>query len=87
MLQTHLNQRYCFAAEVLQDINAALDSRHQNWFSPKKSIAPTLINTDNSANLSALQTPDSLISPTKCAACFAKTFSLSVRSNFEPTVI
>ncbi|MEG4803726.1 serine/threonine-protein kinase [Microcoleus sp. ARI1-B5] len=36
LLQTHLKERYSFAAEVLQDINAALDIRQQNLLVPKK---------------------------------------------------
>ncbi len=91
LLQTRLNQRYSFATEVLDDIKSALDIRHQNLFSPEQPIiAPALNNSDNSADISALPTPDSPILPTNAVANSAETFSLSVTSNtsnIEPTLI
>ncbi|MBD1827155.1 serine/threonine-protein kinase [Microcoleus vaginatus GB1-A2] len=87
LLQTRLTQRYSFATDVLQDIQAALDIRHQNLLSPKTPIAPTLSNSNNSTELSALQTPDSPISPTNAVAYSAETFCLSVTSNLDPTMI
>jgi len=94
LLQTHLSQRYGLAEEVLQDINAALDIRPQVFLSlkmplakPSQRIAPTIINTDNSANLNAPQTPDAPILSTKTVANSPETFSLSVTSNLDPTMI
>lgn len=94
LLQTNLSQRYSFAAEVLQDINAALDLRHQNFLSlktplakPSQRIAPTLNHRHNSANLNAPPTPDPEISPTKTPANSAENLSLSVISNLDPTMI
>ncbi|MEG3899771.1 MULTISPECIES: serine/threonine-protein kinase [unclassified Microcoleus] len=87
LLQTHLNQRYSFAAEVLQDINAALDMRDRSLLLPKMPIAPTLSNSDNSADITAPLTPDPPISATKSAANSPETFSLSVTSNLDPTII
>ncbi|MEG4007136.1 serine/threonine-protein kinase [Microcoleus sp. Pol11C1] len=90
LLQTRLTQRYSFATEVLQDIQAALDIRHQNLLSSKKPIAPALDNSDNSTDLSALQTPDCPILPTNAVADCAENFSLSVTSNtsnIKPTLI
>ncbi|MEP6488047.1 serine/threonine-protein kinase [Microcoleus vaginatus GB2-A3] len=90
LLQTHLNQRYSCAAEVLDDIQAALDIRHQNLLSPKKPIAPALGNSDNSTDISALQTSDSPILPTNAVAHCAEDFSLSATSNtsnIDPTLI
>ncbi|WP_228042592.1 MULTISPECIES: serine/threonine-protein kinase [unclassified Tychonema] len=58
LLQTHLSQRYRFAEEVLQDINAALESCQPNLLALKNPIAPTLTNPHNSSNLNASQTPD-----------------------------
>ncbi|MEG4273355.1 MULTISPECIES: serine/threonine-protein kinase [unclassified Microcoleus] len=88
LLQTRLTQRYSFAAEVLQDIQAALDIRHQNLRSQKKPlIAPALGNSDNSADIGPLQTSDSPISPTNAVANSPETFSLSVTSNLAPTMI
>lgn len=78
LLQTHLNQRYGFAAEVLQDIDAALDRRDRALLLPKMPIAPTLTNTDNSADSSAPQTPDYPILPAQ---------SLSVNSNLELSLV
>ncbi|WP_445242414.1 protein kinase domain-containing protein [Microcoleus vaginatus] len=75
LLQTPLNQRYSLAAEVLQDIQAALDIRHQNLLSPQKPIAPALGNSDNSTDISALQAPDSPILPTNAVAHCAEHFS------------
>jgi hypothetical protein len=71
----------------LQDIKAALDIRHPNLLSPKKPIAPALSNSDNSTDISALQTSDSPILPTKSVANSAETFSLSVTSNLDRTLI
>ncbi|MEG3969717.1 serine/threonine-protein kinase [Microcoleus sp. T2B6] len=88
LLQTRLTQRYSFATEVLQDITAALDIRHQHLLSPKKPIiAPALNNSDNSADISALPTPDSPILPTNAVANSAETFPLSVTSNLDQTMI
>lgn len=94
LLQTHLNQRYGFAAEVLQDINTALDMREQNLLlskmplaKPSQRIAPTLLDSHNSANLNAPQTPDPEISPTKTPANSAENLSLSVTSNLDQTMI
>ena len=101
LLQTHLNQRYGFAAEVLQDIDAALDKREQNLLlskrplaqpaptgaTPTERIAPTLNNTDNSADFNAPQTPDSPILPTNGVANSPETFSLSVNSNLDLSLI
>ena len=87
LLETRLNQRYRFATEVLQDIKAALDIRHPNLLSPKKPIAPALSNSDHSTDISALQTSDSPILPTKSVANSAETFSLSLTSNLEQTII
>ena len=87
LLQTRLNQRYRFATEVLQDIKAALDIRHPNLLSPKKPIAPALSNSHNSTDISALPTSDSPILPTKSVANSAETFSLSVTSNLDQSLI
>ena len=87
LLQTRLNQRYRFATEALQDIKAALDIRHPNLLSPKKLIAPALSNSHNSTDLSALQTFDSPILPTKSVPNSAETFSLSVTSNLDQALI
>ena len=87
LLQTNLSQRYGFAEEVLQDINAALDVRPQVFLSLKMPIAPTLIDSHNSANLTAPQTPDAPISLTNAAANSAASSSLSVTSNLDPTMI
>ncbi len=87
LLQTHLNQRYSFATEVLHDIKAVLDIRHQNLLSPEKPIAPAVSNSHNSTDISALQTPDSPILPTKFVANCAETFSLSVTSNLDKALI
>ncbi len=87
LLQTHLNQRYGFAAEVLQDINAALDMREQNLLLSKMPIAPTLNNSDNSADFNAPQTPDSPILPTQSVANSPEISSLSVTSNFDINLI
>ncbi|MCC3582827.1 MAG: GUN4 domain-containing protein [Microcoleus sp. PH2017_29_MFU_D_A] len=87
LLQTHLCQRYSFAAEVLQDINAVLDIRQQNLVVPKKPIAQTLINTDNSPYFKALPTSEPPISPTKTTANSAETLSLSRISNLDSTMI
>ncbi|MEG5162895.1 serine/threonine-protein kinase [Microcoleus sp. AT3-A2] len=87
LLQTRLNQRYSFATEVLQDIQAALDICNPNLLSPKKPIAPAPSNSDNSTDLGALQTSDSPILPTKSVANSAETFSLSVTSNLDRDLI
>ncbi len=94
LLQTHLNQRYSFAEEVLQDINAALDIRPQLFLSlkmplakPSQRIALTLNHLHNSPNLTPPPTPDPEISPTKTPANSAKNLSLSVTSNLDPTMI
>ncbi|MEG3845888.1 serine/threonine-protein kinase [Microcoleus sp. herbarium19] len=94
LLQTHLNQRYGFAAEVLQDIDAALDRRDRNLILPKmplaqpsERIAPTLNNPENPADFTAPQTPELPILPTKSAANSAETLSLSVTSTFDLNLI
>ena len=94
LLHTHLSQRYGFAEEVLQDINAALDIRHQVFLSlkmplakPSQRIAPTLLDRPNSANLNAPPTPNFPILPTKTVANSPESFYLSVTSNFDPTMI
>jgi serine/threonine protein kinase len=76
LLQTHLNQRYGFAAEVLQDINAALDMRQQNLLLSKMPIAPELTNPDNPADITDPKTPNS-----------PEISSLSVTSNFDINLI
>ena len=85
LLQTHLNQRYGFAAEVLQDIDAALDMRDRALLLPKmplaqpsERIAPTLSNSEQSANFTAPQTSDFPILPAKSA---------SITSNLELSLI
>ncbi len=87
LLQTHLNQRYGFAGEVLQDIDAALDKREQNLLLSKIPIAPNLTNTDNSADFNSPQTPDSPILPAKSAANSPEISSLSVTSTFDMSLI
>ncbi|MEG3860112.1 serine/threonine-protein kinase [Microcoleus sp. herbarium12] len=86
LLQTHLSGRYSFAEEVLQDINAALDIRPQLFLSLKMPIAPTIVDSPNSANLNAAQTPKPPILP-KSAANSAETLSLSMISNLELTLL
>jgi serine/threonine protein kinase len=87
LLQTHLCQRYSFAAEVLQDINAVLDIRPQNLLVSKKPIASNLNHTDNSPYFKALPTPEPQILPTKPVANSAETVSLSAISNLDFTMI
>lgn len=60
LLDTHLNQRYSFASQVLEDIDAALNIRNQNYRAPKTSVIPT-INSEIPANSGSFT---SIIEPT-----------------------
>ncbi len=87
LLQTPLSQRYGFAEEVLQDINAALDIHPQVFLSLKMQIAPTIVDSPNSANLNAPQTPEPPILLAKSATNSAEILSLSMISNLELTLL
>ena len=87
LLQNNLNQRYCFAIEVLQDINAALNLFNLNYISPKALIIPTINNSDNLANLNLLSIPDFQTLPTKMVTNSQENFSLSMTLNLEINLI
>ncbi|WP_341731783.1 serine/threonine-protein kinase [Microcoleus sp. EPA2] len=63
LLQTHLNQRYSFAVEVLQDIQAVSPLTIAELNSQQPQIIPNLSNGDNSPNLSLSPTFEAQISP------------------------
>ena len=87
LLQNNLNQRYSFAVEVLQDINAALNIFNLNYISPKSLIVPTINNSDNLANLDFLSIPDFHALPTKIVTNSQENLSLSMTLNLEINLI
>ena len=86
LLDTHLNQRYSFASQVLEDIDAALNIRNQNYISPKTLIIPTA-NSEIPANSYSLKSRDSQIPQTKFAVKSEENYSLSVDFILEPAII
>ncbi|XZN89985.1 MAG: protein kinase domain-containing protein [Microcoleus sp.] len=58
LLQTHLNQRYSFAVEVLQDIQAVWPLTIAELNSQQLQIIPNLSHRENSPNLSLSPTPE-----------------------------
>ncbi len=87
LLQNNLNQRYCFAVEVLQDINTALNMLNSNSISQKTLIIPNVINSTKSPKFNLLKTPDFHTLPTKIAANFQENSSCSLILNLELDLI
>lgn len=94
LLQPHLVQRYSFAAEVLQDINTALnagDSLRDSFAArtsvqQKPPIVPAINNSDIS-DLNLLTTPATPLSQTNLPAHSLENPALSFTANLEPTLI
>jgi serine/threonine protein kinase len=88
LLDTHLTQRYSFASQVLEDIDAALNIRNQNYRSPTTPISPN-INSEILANFCSLksQSQYSQLSQTKLAVKSEENSLLSVTSLLEPSII
>jgi serine/threonine protein kinase len=91
LLQIHLNQRYSFAAEVLQDINAALNAEDRNSLTQLPRIIPNTNSPDLSVNLDLEKKPESPISqqimPQSAGSNSGYNLTLSFTANIEPTLI
>ncbi len=87
LLQTHLNQRYSFAVEVLQDINTALNLLTPNSISQETLIIPHVINSTKLATFNLLKTPESHDLSTEVSSDFQENLGLSPIFNLEINLI
>ncbi len=87
LLQTHLNQRYSFAVEVLQDINTALNVLTPNSILPKALIISNISNSNKSPKFNLIKTPDLHTLPTKIVTNPQESFSFSLSLDLELNLI